>query len=187
MDDADLLDHLARWAGEARAEEAAADRSEQRMLEQIASEEATFAGICLDLAERSSSVVVRTVTGRTHRGRIVTVGRDFVVVRDEGGPPLLLALAAVASVRLGPGERAGSAPSGRDAALESGLAAVLAGVAPERPRVQVLSVGDEQPVTGELRTGGRDIAAVRLDGERPGTVYLRVGSIAELVLLDLLP
>ena len=185
MDDAELLDHLARWAGEARAEEAAAERVEQRLLEQIAAEEATFAGVCLDLAERTAPVVVRTVAGRTHRGRVITVGRDFLVVRDQGGPPLLLALGAVASVRLGPGERAGTAPSGRAAAFEAGLAAVLAGVAPERPRVQVLSAGEQQPVTGELRTGGRDVAAVRLDGEPPATVYLRVGSIAELVLLDL--
>jgi hypothetical protein len=185
VDDADLLDHLARWAGEARAEEAAADRAQQRMLEQMAAEEATFSGVCLDLAERDAQVVVRTLAGRTHRGRILTVGRDFLVVREAGGPPVLLAMAAVASVRLGPGERAGTAPSGREGALDSGLAAVLAGVAPERPRVQVMAVGDPQPVTGELRTGGRDVAGVRLDGDRPGTVYLRVSSIAELTLLDL--
>ena len=185
MDDADLLDHLARWAGDARAEEAAADRSQQRLLQQISSEESTFAGVCLDLAERGVQVVARTVAGRTHRGRIVTVARDFVIVRAEGGPPVVLAAHALASVRMGPGEREGTSPSDRPPALDSALAAVLAGVAPERPRVQVLSAGDDQPVTGELRTGGRDVAGVRLDGDRSGTVYLRVNSIAELVLLDL--
>lgn len=185
MDDADLLDHLARWAGEVRAEEAAADRAQQRLLAQMAAEEASFAGVCLDLAERAAAVVIRTVAGRTHRGRVLTVGRDFLVVRDAGGPPVLLAMACVASVRLGPGEQAGAAPSGRTGALDSALAAVLAGVAPERPRVQVMAAGDPQAVTGELRTGGRDVAGVRLDGDRPGTVYLRVSSIAEVTLLDL--
>jgi hypothetical protein len=45
----------------------------------------------------------------------------------------------------------------------------------------VVSAG-EDPVTGELRSVGQDVATIRLDGEAQAQVYFLVANVAEVVL-----
>jgi hypothetical protein len=174
------LDHL---VADAVAEAAAQERSQTRVLRQIAEEEATFLGLALDLAERGVTVVVRTASGRSHRGAVVAVGRDFVVVRDGGGPPAFLAVGAIASLRPQPGSGARDAAGGRGAPLDVGLAALLPALAADRPRVQLCALGDE-PIAGELRAAGVDVLTLRLDGDAGLRAHVRLAAVAELLLLD---
>src|SRR4051812_21674722 len=83
---------LARLLADAAADAAVSDRSQGRVLRQVAEEEATFVGVCVDLAERGVGVVIRTASGRSHRGVVVAVGRDFLVVRDaaRAGTPVFV-------------------------------------------------------------------------------------------------
>jgi hypothetical protein len=175
------LDHL---VADAVAEDAARERSQTRMLRQIAEEEATFLGVALDLAERGALVVARTSSGRSHRGRVLAVGRDFVVLRDGGGPPVFLAVTAMASLRAQPGAASDDTAGGRAAPLGVGLAALLVGLAAERPRVQVSAVGDE-PVAGQLRSVGADVLTLRLDGDAGLRAHVRLGAVSELLLLEI--
>lgn len=175
------LDHI---VADAVAEEAARDRSRERVLRQIAEEEATFLGVALDLAERGATVVARTSSGRIHRGQVLAVGRDFVVLRDSGGPPAFLAVASMSSLRPQPGSASVDTAGGRAAPLDVGLAALLVGLATERPRVQVSAVGDE-PVAGELRSVGLDVLTLRLDGDAGLRAHVRLAAVSELLLLDL--
>ncbi|HWC38241.1 MAG TPA: hypothetical protein VG476_06920, partial [Acidimicrobiales bacterium] len=55
-----LLGEISRWAGDARASDAARGRSRERWLRRQAEEEATLPGIALDLAERGEAVVLKT-------------------------------------------------------------------------------------------------------------------------------
>ena len=175
------LDHL---VADAVAEEAARERSQTRMLRQIAEEEATCAGVALDLAERGTPVVARTSSGRTHRGRVVAVGRDFVVLRDGDGPPAFVAMAHLSSLRPQPGSSPADTAGGRAAPLEVGLAALLVGLAADRPRVQVSAIGDE-PIAGELRSVGLDVVTLRLDGDRSLRAHVRLGAVSEVLLLEI--
>nr|MDQ3575222.1 hypothetical protein [Actinomycetota bacterium] len=68
-----FLADLARWTADTRADDAASSRTRERWLRQQASEDALFTGVALDLAEGGVSVAVRTTTGRTLHGRILTV------------------------------------------------------------------------------------------------------------------
>jgi hypothetical protein len=179
-----FLDSLNRLVADAVAEEAARSRSQTRVLRQIAEEEATFAGIALDLAERRVVVVARSVVGRPHRGVILAVGRDFAVVRDGDAPPVLLATGHLSSIRPQPGTASGDTAGARLPALRTSLAAVLTGLAAERPRVQMMAVGDEQPLSGELRSVGADVATLRLDGDGRLVAYFRLPAVAVVVLLD---
>lgn len=183
-DDDGFLASLEHLVADAVAEEAARERSQTRMLRQIAEEEATFAGVALDLAERGTAVVARTSSGRTHRGRVLAVGRDFVVLRDGAGPPAFLALGAVSSFRPQPGSASVDTAGGRAAPLDVGLAALLVGVAAQRPRVQVTAVGDE-PVAGQLRSVGLDVLTLRLDGGAAVRAHVRFDAVTEVLLLDL--
>ena len=184
MDD-DFLRSLDHLVADAVAEEAARERSQERMLRTIASSEATFAGVALDLAEQGVVVVVRAASGRSHRGRVLAVGRDFVVLRDGAKPPVFLASWAVSSVRPQPGfSEGGDSSGGRAAPLDVSLAALLAGLAGERPRVQVAAAGDE-PVAGELRSVGLDVLTIRLDGDRRLVAHVRLAAVSEVLLLDL--
>ncbi|HEX2700416.1 MAG TPA: hypothetical protein VHM89_09480 [Acidimicrobiales bacterium] len=184
MDDVDgLLADLARWTADERAGDAARSRIRERWLRQQAEEDARFAGVALDLSEAGAGVALGLTSGRTLHGRIATVARDFCVLRHDGGTATLLAFDAIATVRPEPGYRAGQAASERVATVEAGLADVLAGLAGERPRVRIVLHGGCEALAGQLRSVGADVATLRLDGERAGTVYVRLGAVLEVTLL----
>src|SRR5947208_12586913 len=100
-----LLVDLARWMGDERAADAARSRTTERWLRQQVSDGARLAGVALDLAERRSPVVVRTRSGRVHRGALVAVASDFWVLATDAGHPCLLAATAVGSLRVAPDAR----------------------------------------------------------------------------------
>jgi hypothetical protein len=174
------LDHL---VADAVAEEAARERAQERTLRTIAEAAATFVGVALDLAERGTSVIARTAAGRPHRGRILGIGRDFLVLRDARRPPAFLALGAVSSLRTEPGADDGEAAGGRASPIDVSFAALLAQLSGDRPRVQVVATGDA-PVAGELRSVGLDVLTIRLDGDRRLVTHVRIGAVSELLLFD---
>lgn len=176
-----LLAQLADWTAEARVGSAAQSRVRERWLRQQAVEDARFAGLALDLAERRAGVVVGTTGGRSLRGRIAAVGRDFCLVRSEAGQASFVALSAVASLRPEPGGRAGDAASDRSATQSTTLVEVLSLLAADRPRVRVVLVGGEV-VAGELRAVGDDVVTLRLDGG-PAAVYVRTAAVTEVALV----
>ena len=177
-----MLDDLERWAAGARAQEAAEARSRERWLRQAAEEEASFAGLLVDLAEDGRPVSLTTVTGRRHHGPVISVGTDFVAVGGPEGRLVLVALAATAEVRPATGtRRPPAAGSGRDDRGVT-LAEVLAQAVATRPRVAVV-LGDVT-VVGELRAVGTDVLTVRTDGETSGVSYVTLASVSEVSLFD---
>ncbi|MDQ3107753.1 MAG: hypothetical protein M3Q68_08120 [Actinomycetota bacterium] len=176
---------LDRLVADAIGEEAARARAQERTLRSIAESEATFVGVALDLAEHDTTVVARVASGRTHRGRVLAVGRDWIVLRDDPKPPAFLAVAAISSLRPQPGwSESDDVAGGRAAPLSVSLGALLAQLSAERPRVQITAIGEE-PVAGELRSVGLDVLTLRLDGDRRLAVHLRINAVSEVVLLDL--
>jgi hypothetical protein len=175
---------LGRFLADAAADDAARARSQERGLRQVAEEEATFAGLALDLAERGVGVIARTASGRPHRGRIEAVGRDFLVVREGTRPSVFLALAAMTVLRPEPAVGGGDFAGARPAPIDVGLAAALSRLAVERPRVQLTSVGDPEPLAGELRSVGADVATLQLDGDSRLVAHVRLAGVADVMLFD---
>jgi hypothetical protein len=182
-----LLADLARWMGEERTTEAVRSRSRERWLRQQAIEEATFAGIVLDLAERGQPVIVRTTAGRTHHGHVVAVATDFVVIAGPGHRVTLLALDAVALVRpAGAHDPARQRPEpmgDRAAAVPVTFTAALAGLAGDRPHIQLAVAGATEPLVGELRAVGDDVLTLRQATNPPQDAYVRLASVTECSLL----
>ena len=181
----ELLARLGRWRGEQEAAEAARSRTRERWLRQQAAEAARLSSVALDLAERGAVVTLTTTTGSTHAATVVGVAREFVVLRSSGGRLTFVRWSCVAAIRLPAGERAGEADADRDAPLDVRLAHALAGLVADRPRVRVLTVGCADAWTGELRSVGRDVITLRLDGAGPGgdAVYLALDAVAEVTVL----
>ena len=177
-------DRLAALLADAVAEQAGRERAEARLLRQAAEEGATLAGVLVDLVERSEPVSVRTVGGRTHRGRLQAVGRDFLVIRDNPNPPAFVRISAVATIR-SPRDTRHDTASDRRPPVDASFAAVVAGLAAERPRVQVSTGGDDTALTGLLRAAGHDVLTLRLESGDRATVYVPIASVRDLVLLDL--
>jgi hypothetical protein len=175
---AELAD-VERWAAEARARDAADARVRERWLRRSAEEEAELAGILLDLAERGVTAVVTTSSGRRHPGRVAAVGADFVAVRTDANRTTLVALAALASVRV---HGAGGGRSGEGRSVTVSMADVLAHAAGRRPRVHVHC--DAATVAGELRSVGADVVTLRTDGAPSGQAYVSLASVSEISLLD---
>jgi hypothetical protein len=181
---------LEQWAADARAKEAADARVRERWLRAQAAEEASLAGVLLALAERRETVVLTTAPGRRHRGVVTGVGMDFVVIEGPAGTPTLVALAALADVRVAEG---GTEPASRSAArttttgdgagrgaLGVRLGDVLAQAAGQRPRVAVHA--GAASVVGQLRAVGSDVLTVRTDGDARA-VYVGLASVSEVSFL----
>jgi len=181
---------LEQWAADARAREAADARVRERWLRAQAAEEASLAGVLLALAERRETVTLTTVHGRRHRGVVTGVGVDFVAVEVPAGTPTLVALAALADVRVveqgaAPGTRStaqaattGDGPG--QAAMGVRMGDVLAQAAGQRPRVAVHA--GAASVVGELRAMGSDVLTLRTDGDARA-VYIGLASVSEVSFL----
>jgi hypothetical protein len=176
----DLLARLDRWLSDARTTEAAAARVRERWLVQAAEESATFAGVLVDLAERAAPVVVVTRGDRRHRGVVAAVASDFCIVRTPAGRDLIIAFAGIASVRIDP--TAGAPAGDRSLHVDVGLAEALAALAGDRPRVLLVTSGQADGIAGELRSVGRDVVTLRLNGDSGGTAYLPIDAIVEVTL-----
>jgi hypothetical protein len=194
-----LLGEVGRWAADARATEAAGARTRERWLRRQAAEEATLAGVALDLTERGDAVVLTTTAGHAHRGRLVAVARDAWVLGSETSDgasgrgwmigATFVATDAVASVRALPGGSAGSARPPAEAAgarpvpLAASMADMLTELAVEHPRVRVVVLGEPEAMVGQLRSVGVDVATLKVAADPPATVYVRLGSVTELSVL----
>lgn len=150
----EMLDTLTRG-------EASAARRRRRMLQRAEGEEQTLAGLLHRLAEARAAVVVATRDGRTHRGVATAVGADFLATTADTGLPLLVRRDAIASVRLGPGQRPVSAGTAPAPARDVHLLELLAELAPDGPQISVQVDGDASGMTGQLVAAGRDLVTVR--------------------------
>jgi hypothetical protein len=173
-----LTDRLERWAAEARVDEAARGRSRERWLRRQAEEESTVAGVLADLLEAGTGVTVHTRAGRRHSGPVRAMGADFVALAGPGGA-VLIALAAVASLRTRPG--APGVVGDRAGVGTLLLADVVAGLAAEGERVLVVTA-DGESLAGELRSVGRDVALVRGGGDPPVACYVPLSAVSEVVV-----
>jgi hypothetical protein len=178
----DGVGDLERWAADARAREAADARVRERWLRAQAEEESSLAGVLLTLAERRETVVLTTVSGRRHRGVIAGVGVDFAALQAPAGTSTLVALAALADLRVVDGGRRPAAATTGDgeAALGVRLGEVLAQAAGQRPRISVQA--GAITVVGDLRAVGTDVLTVLADGDA-GVVYVGLASMSEVSFL----
>jgi hypothetical protein len=176
--DGDLSRALERWAADAAVDEAARQRARQRWLRIQAEEEATVAGVLLDLAERGTTVSLDVGPHRL-RGRIVGLGDDFVAARSETGQEVLVPSDAIEVVRSEPG--APDVVGDRATLLDVTLANVLVPLAAERPEVAIRTRSGTV-VRGELRSAGTDVARLRVAGEPPTSAWVPVTAIQLLIL-----
>jgi hypothetical protein len=177
----DLAARLERWVADARSADAAAARARERWLRLQADESATFAGVLVDLAERGTPVVIHGRAGRRHRGSISAVAADFCALRTSAGRDVLLAYTGIGSVR--PDSRRPGPIGDRVVHAEIGIAEMLSVLAADRPRVLIVTAADAAGVAGELRSVGRDLVTVRLDGESRAAAYVAITAIAEMSLV----
>jgi hypothetical protein len=166
----DAFDEL---ADEARATDAVRRRSQARWLRRQATEEATLAGVLVDLSERGDVVSLRSASGRTHRGPVSFVGGDHVVV----GHDVWVRSAAIVAVRFTGDVATGDRVPVRDTRLVESLAEL----APDRPAVVVVAF-DGSSIRGELVGVGADVVTLVLDGDRSQRCVVVVDTIAEVIV-----
>ncbi len=171
---------LDAWLADARVERSADARTREHWLRAAADADATFAGVLLDLAERGVALAVATVAGRRHRGLVQVIGADFVALRVASGHEVLLAMRSIASVRTS--SAAGVTVGERVVTTDLRLGDVLGELAADRARVRLLVLDASDAVSGELRSVGQDVVAVRTDGEGGGVAYVRTDAVAEVAL-----
>jgi hypothetical protein len=170
----DLVAAFHRWAAGERTTEAARDRTRERWLRDQASATASWAGIMVDLAEQATTVVIGMGPLRL-TGRIVGVARDFCVVEQAGGRPVLIALDAISAVWPAP-SGAGSPGGDRPPGLALSMAGALSALADERSRV-LLTLEDGDQLEGELVAVGEDVITLRTQPPSRRSIYVRLASV----------
>lgn len=182
------FDGVERWVAEAQVRDAVDARQRERWLRRQAEDEAAFAGLLLDLAERRVAVVATTTGGRRHIGRVEAVGADFAAMTGPGGQITLLALAAVATVgraRAGdprPPESIGRRSPDTPPTVMVTMADVIGHAVERRPRVRLFA--GVTGAVGELRAVGADVVTLYTDSDPAGLAYVRLASVSELSFLD---
>ena len=160
-----------RWAADARADDAAAQRSQERWLRQAAAEDTDLHSLLVGAAEHGTPVRLTTVSGHEVAGDARGAGADFVLVGMEGRGEGLVALDAVRTVRSAggglpeapPADATGDVVEDTDGAAAPLLVDVLALVGAGERRVRLLLAGAEV-VEGDLVAVGPDVATVRTEG-----------------------
>jgi hypothetical protein len=172
---------LERWAAEARVDAAAETRAREHWLRRQAEEEGALAGVLADLADGRVPVRLHLRAGGPFAGTVRAVGVDVVAVAADGsrGSVAVVALAAVCSVRTGPGVR----PVTGDRTVTSSLrlAEVLVGLAADREPVRVVTV-DGETVVGVARSVGQDVVTLRTGPGAAGTAYVPLAAVAGVVV-----
>ena len=168
---------LDAWVAEVRSDSAARDRSRVGALRAHAADDATLVGVLADLRERGATVVLRTVGGRNHRGEVLLVGPDAVVLRVGARDWLVTRLAAVASVRLiggDPVDGEGSVTS------TSRFGRILAAAA--QPGEWLRTTVGGEVLGGAVVAITAEVAVLRLDGG--DLAYLNLDAVEEALLLS---
>ncbi|CAA9229943.1 MAG: hypothetical protein AVDCRST_MAG76-1180 [uncultured Acidimicrobiales bacterium] len=185
-----LEQELAHWLAEARVDEAVTSRLRERAMRQLAGDEATLLGLCLDLAETGRAVLARTAESRVHRGALVAVGADFVALRSPSGEATFLPVGHLAWLRPAPGSwsggvaRAGEAAGSRVPPVAARLVDILTGLAADRPRVRLVVAGDPDTWAGRLRACGADVLSVEQAGDPPVIGWIPLSQVTEVGLVD---
>lgn len=178
-------DDLERWAADARVDEAAAERARAGWVRRQGEEEATLAGLLVDVAESGTPVAVDVAGAGRLTGRVLHVGADHVGLALDHGPEAVVVLDALGWVVPRPGSgptTSASRPVGARSAGRHGLGDALAGLAADRPRVQLhLRQGDAR--TGRLVAVGADVVTLGLDADA-GTVHAPLAAVTVVVVLD---
>jgi hypothetical protein len=181
-----LLEELSRWGALERAGESAAGRLREEWLRRQAAEEATWAGLVADLAERRAEVTVQLAGGRARRGRLLAFGLDFLLLAgpdiSRSSVPVMVALSAVTALRHEAGDAQPGPSEPRPGPEPATLAQLLGRLAPGRPRLRVALAGGET-LTGDLDSVGEDMMAIRAAAPEPRVTYLRLAAVVDVSLL----
>jgi hypothetical protein len=149
---------LRRWLAELRVDDAARERSRTAELEARAAEEATLAGVLVELAERGESIGLTMRSGAQHRGVVRLVGPDAVVMLLETRQWLVARVASIASLRALNSPPVTGATEPSTASRYPRLAAAVA-----EPGTWVVASSGPTNVGGTLVSAGSDVMLVRLE------------------------
>lgn len=166
-----------RWLAGMVSEAATDERRRVAWLGHQAAEETTWAQIIAQLAEREEVIVLHTSAGRTHRGILEAVGRDFCALRNQAGRRVLATHRGILAVRSH--RREGSLPEDLPSPWGS-FADAIDALAVERPRISVFCSGAGAEWQGELESAGPDHLRLRLDGGDAAFIpYVSVAEVGE--------
>lgn len=145
--------------------------------------EATLVGTLVDLAELGCEVSAKTSAGNSHRGKIKSVGTDFVALGIRCNTYVLIALQSLAAVQTQANDHRPPATGQRESTIDLSLHDVLAEAAEEEPWVN-MTLATGETICGYLCAVGADILTVRPEGEGAGTFYLSESLLAEALFLS---
>lgn len=158
-----------------RADDEVRRRRRLREQSERLGEETTFAELVVGHAVGGGVVTVEVRGGARHRGSIVAVGADVVVIRSLADRLILVPLAAMGSIRH---HEAAAAEAHSDVDRGSTLHDVLVEWSAERRRVVISSTAGI--VSGRLISTGPDVVTVVTDAVERELVQVWLPSVTDV-------
>jgi len=172
---------LAGW----RTAERAGNRARQASLGRQAAEQATLAGVLLDLGEQGVPVVVDVLGGHRRVGRVLAVTPACVVLGLDAWAQALVDLAAVRCVRQAPTRARGALGSGDRVVTSIGdgsIGEVLGGLVHELPELHVTFI-DGTSEHGTLASAGTDVVVLSsMASPTTSLVHVSLRTVADVVV-----
>jgi hypothetical protein len=166
---------LDAWIAELRTDTAARSRSAVGAMKAVAADDATVVGVLADLRERDAQVLLTTTAGRRHRGQVLLVGPDALVLRVGTGEWLVTRLASVASVRMVGGDLVSGEGSPSSA---SSFGRILGAAATPGEWIRISTGGEA--FGGTVVAVSAEVAVMRLDNG--DLTYVNLDAVEEASL-----
>jgi hypothetical protein len=166
---------LETWLSELRSDDAARSRAAVGAMKAHAADDATIVGVLADLLERDAQVLLTTTSGRRHRGQVLIVGPDALVLRVAQREWLVTRLAAVASVRMVGGDPV----NGEGAVTTTSRFGRILGAAAQPGEWLRIAVGGEA-FGGTVVGISAEVAVLRLDNG--DLTYVNLDAVEEVSL-----
>ena len=168
---------LDAWIAELRTDAAARSRSAVGAMKAVAADDATVVGVLSDLRERGAQVLLTTTAGRRHRGEVLIVGPDALVLRVGVSEWLVTRIASVASVRMVGGDPV----SGEGTPSSPASFGRLLGAAAQPGEWIRISTGGEA-FGGTVVAVSAEVAVMRLDNG--DLTYVNLDAVEEASLAN---
>lgn len=169
---------------DARIAAAAADRRRVRSLQRQSQEAATFAGICLDFAERGDEVIVSIGTV-AFQGVLQSVGADHLELSARHGT-VVVPNRSVQALHAATGdtlEHWSGVSGDRALSTNRSFLDVLFELAEARTEVVVRPTQSANDLRGVVEALGRDVVTLRSSGPDRRLTYLPAGSLGALSVM----
>ncbi len=172
-----------QWLLDSAADSAIAERRRAHWLGVSATESSSFRGLLIDVAEAGIPVGLTMSHGKVLRGRVTSVGVDFVIVNLTAGPTAIGNIADISSLQpdRNISKSARLHESARTGTTDTRMVDEMARWCQDRPTVVATLTSSPTPIVGILSAVGVDLFTIEGGEPHQSPSYNSLSALSTVV------